>query len=682
MSQLSDSVDEAWSSAEGAVRVLALGVGLVVLGLGGCRDVATPPPVVALGAIVIDEGPRAVELGTRDTITATALAPNGDTVDVPFVWRSSNERVAVFERGGILVALDTGVTIVTATSLGVTSQPVGFAVVWLGPAIIDSMPYSPPHAVSPGAQLTDSVRVRVLNINEAPVANAKVAFRVLEGAGSVKPTTATTDANGLAAAQWTIGPDVGANTIVASVVQDDGTPHPYVEENEVRITITAYRALIVVDGDNQTGQILSELSQPPSVRLVDSTGSPRPGVPVRFTPFFGGIVTASVVSTNANGVATPGKWQLGDMPGEQWLDARVADATVRLRATGTGTPIHYTPTFIAAGGYSSCALEGSGAIKCWGEIPRVGTGDTANVSQPTPVDAALTATDVSGGGTHFCALTGQGAIWCWGFNAFVDTSGTIVDVDVPTRLPSDIVWSNVSAGFAHNCAITASNAAYCWGRNAEGQLGDATTATRFRPTPVAGGFVFAHIAGGSAHTCALSTGGSAFCWGANDFGQLGDATTQRRTVPTAVTGGNVFQAIGAGEAMSCGLRTDGRVACWGRLSTNARSTPVTYDQVPVFTSLTVGGGHACALTADGTAYCWGANDWGQVGDSSTTHRDAPMPVAGALRFSRVSAGLQHTCGLTVEGAVACWGRNRGGELGTATAAFFDVPRYLVLGVTP
>ena len=162
-------------------------VALAVAFFTACGDPPTPPSRVELGAIGIDNGGRLLELGTKDTITATALNREGDTVAVPVAWRSSNERVAVFERGGVLVARDTGVTLITASALGVSSAPVAFGVVWFGAAHVDSVSYSPPHALNPGATLTDSVRVRVTNVNGAPVANALVAFTATAGGGSTSP---------------------------------------------------------------------------------------------------------------------------------------------------------------------------------------------------------------------------------------------------------------------------------------------------------------------------------------------------------------------------------------------------------------------------------------------------------------------------------------------------------------
>jgi hypothetical protein len=681
-------------------RVLAL---LTVAALA-CdkRNLITPPSLIQVSEIEVDDGTRVLERGNRDTLTATVLDSDGDTVEVPVVWRSTNERVAIFDRGGVLVALDTGVTGIIATSLGVASAPVGYAVVWFGPAFIDSGSFSPPNARGPGVALTDSVRVIVINSDSNRVPNARVRFTVTEGDGSVSPATDSTDVNGMAATQWTLGPVAGRNVVTASVIRADGALDTLVTDNLVTFVINSYNALTVQAGDNQTAQILAELPDAPSVKLVDSLGAPRAGVPVTFTASANGRVASPIVSTGADGIASPGKWTLGETSGTQTLEARVEDAKVVLQATATGTPIFYKPGSVFAGAFTSCALETGGVVKCWGAEAQIGTGDPTDIHTPTPVQGSLVAASVAVGAlatqtapaglqpaSHNCALTSVGEAWCWGLFALVDTSGTSFHALQPTRLQSDIAWTHVSPGTVHNCGITLLEDAYCWGGNSgpnAGQLGDGTTTDRFVPTLVTGSFKFSRISSGSSHTCGLRTDGNAFCWGQNAVGQIGDGTTLARTSPTAVSGGHVFESIGSGPGHACALtpQPEGKVYCWGGLSGIAQLTPSTYAGAPAFTSLTVGGAHACALTADATAYCWGANNFGQLGDSSTTRRNSPTRVAGDLRFTQISAGFLHTCGLTTNGAVACWGNNRSGELGEppTSAAFRTRPRHVILGVNP
>ena len=72
----------------------------------------------------------------------------------------------------------------------------------------------------------------------------------------------------------------------------------------------------------------------------------------------------------------------------------------------------------------------------------------------------------------------------------------------------------------------------------------------------------------------------------------------------------------------------------------------------------------CGLLADGTAYCWGRNDFGQLGDgSSSAFSSAPVAVGGALKFPSATVGSHHARGISVAGDAYCWGRNSEGALG-------------------
>lgn len=671
-----------------AVTTLALGI--FTLAMAACGG--DGPPAVSqtqVGVIIIDGGSFAIERGSHKTLSATVKDIHGQAITVPLVWRSSDEKVATFDPGGKLVAIDTGLTGVVASSLGVSSTAIDVHVVWLGPAKIESYQYTTPTAASPNG-IVDSVRVRVKNLQDNVVASARVAFTVTAGDGTVSQSIDTTDALGQASVRWTLGPKLGVNTVTASVIGDDDKPLTYVANNPVKFSITSYQALSAVAGDAQTAQILDSLPVAPAVKLVDSSGKPRVGVPVGFVASSNGRVTIPIVSTGADGVASPGVWTLGDLSGDQQLIARVESATLTLHATATGTAIHYKPKLIVAGGFSTCGLDDGSLASCMGQEPQVGDGDTAQKAKPTPTAGSVQFNTLvsSLSGTiqnHFCGVSTDNGIYCWGGNALVDTTGRNAGLALtPTRLQSSATWTQVTAGGAHNCALTTDQLAYCWGSNKFGQLGiRADTTSRFAPTAVYGDFKFLSVSAGTNHTCGITLDRTTLCWGLNSLGQLGDGTQLSRLAPTLVLGGVAFQTVGAGESFSCGLSTAGKAYCWGALEgIGVTTTPHAYDNVPVFTSLAVGSFHACALTATGFAWCWGNNQFGQLGDSTVTSRTTPTPVAGGKVFKSISAGVAHTCGITDDGSVACWGLNVSGEQGDKKSALRTTPRFVVLGVTP
>jgi alpha-tubulin suppressor-like RCC1 family protein len=101
--------------------------------------------------------------------------------------------------------------------------------------------------------------------------------------------------------------------------------------------------------------------------------------------------------------------------------------------------------------------------------------------------------------------------------------------------------------------------------------------------------------------------------------------------------------------------------------------------------IATGGGHSCALVGDGTVMCWGKNNYGQLGDGSTTNRSTPVPlnsgfIRPGLRFMEITAGGNHTCGLTTDGRAWCWGSHESGELGDNSPSTLNTPHALPVAV--
>src|SRR5438067_11004657 len=85
-------------------------------------------------------------------------------------------------------------------------------------------------------------------------------------------------------------------------------------------------------------------------------------------------------------------------------------------------------------------------------------------------------------------------------------------------------------------------------------------------------------------------------------------------------------------------------------------------------AIATGGDHTCAVTAAGGLKCWGSNEYGQLGDGTTTERDTPVKVKRLTGgVAAAATGGYHTCAVTAAGGVKCWGWNGGGQLGGATS---------------
>lgn len=236
---------------------------------------------------------------------------------------------------------------------------------------------------------------------------------------------------------------------------------------------------------------------------------------------------------------------------------------------------------------------------------------------------------------------------------------------------------SISAGRNHTCELIGDGTVRCWGNDSDGQLGDGTTKSDGSPVTVSGISDAVAVVLGGTHACALRAGGTVNCWGSNQYGELGDGTTvSPRSTPVTVSGLSSAITLAAGSRHTCALKPDGSVACWGLnqygqlgdgTTTGPRTIPVVASGLTNVVSLAAGESHTCALRANGTVACWGANSDGQLGDGTTlSPRRTPVTVGALSGVVSIVAGARHTCALKANGSVACWGLNQYGQLGDGT----------------
>lgn len=136
------------------------------------------------------------------------------------------------------------------------------------------------------------------------------------------------------------------------------------------------------------------------------------------------------------------------------------------------------------------------------------------------------------------------------------------------------------------------------------------------------------LSAGLSHTGFVSQEGVLWTWGSNQSGQLG------------------------AETQETGTDLEGTV-----IPLSSRPLQVMEDVA----SVSAGADFTVALKTDGTLWAWGGNDYGQLGNGSTTPSDLPICVLDQV--TAVSAGDYHVAALRADGSLWTWGDNLYGQLG-------------------
>ncbi|MBU7006023.1 RCC1 domain-containing protein [Phosphitispora fastidiosa] len=104
-----------------------------------------------------------------------------------------------------------------------------------------------------------------------------------------------------------------------------------------------------------------------------------------------------------------------------------------------------------------------------------------------------------------------------------------------------------------------------------------------------------------------------------------------------------------------------------------RATPVQVSGLTDIVSVSVGYDYSIALKSDGTVWAWGCNYAGRLGDGTTTHRYTPVQVSGLTDVVTIAAGSMHSVALKSDGTVWAWGYNSNGQLGDGTTTHRYTP---------
>ncbi|NNF37410.1 MAG: hypothetical protein HKN71_01990, partial [Gemmatimonadetes bacterium] len=276
-------------------------------------------------------------IGLDTLLVARVVDDRGrDLLGAGVSWTSTDPLIASIDGSGRLTALAPGSTTVRATASGLGFiEASGTAQVEVAP-VVTSL-----RAVAGEGQsgtvdlpLAIPLQVKATDRRGEPVVGQQVDFMPHPGGGRALPVTSSTDAEGVATSEWTLGPTAGTlHRLSAGVPGSEVTPVEF-----EALALAGPPAIIeVVSGGDQVGIRGRPLPQPIDTRVTDALGNATAGVDLTFTPAGGGTVTEADATTDLTGAASA-SWTLGDESGGQQLRVDAGAASTLVHAVATEVP--------------------------------------------------------------------------------------------------------------------------------------------------------------------------------------------------------------------------------------------------------------------------------------------------------------------------------------------------------
>ena len=386
-------------------------------------------------------------------------------------------------------------------------------------------------------------------------------------------------------------------------------------------------------------------------------------------------------------------WKTGEITGAPTVASANTTYTLTAVALGATTTTTFTLHLTGAPGEISYSdISATNGVTISSVTPTITTNATTgsvstweiNASLPTGLTFETSNGTIWGTPTQIIA----GAVFTIWANNSVGSQSTTINITIIDVVISSITYSTENFTLSLNHTITSSTPSTSGG-----------TATSFAIHPsLPTGLAFDNSTGKISGTPEVlqTTAVTYTIWANNSGGSFSDqinvTVNDHSPAPINFYGENITlnynqtltpitivetepDLIAAGEDHSCAIKADGTVRCWGEGSSyrlgygnnGDRSTPTATASLGTnrtAVDITAGDTHTCVILDDGTVSCWGSNNYGELGDGTTTTRSTPTQTLSLGRPAiAIEAGFDFTCALMDNGSIMCWGRNHYGQLG-------------------
>lgn len=299
----------------------------------------------------------------------------------------------------------------------------------------------------------------------------------------------------------------------------------------------------------------------------------------------------------------------------------------------------------------------------------------------------------------------DGRLFLWGYNGDCmlgvgdGQQRRLPQPSVLTSDPSRTVRS-VGIGYHDTAVVLSDGHVHTVGYNGNYQLGNGNSNNKcFWQGPLSGieRAVQVFVGGwtSAVNYMVLDEDGYLYCWGYNGYGQLGQGGTAQRVTPERVqtdsgylTNVTIVKIHGSEVSTSFAITGDNYLYSWGYSghyqtaynngNNRVRAGWAQYpggnpinDAKNVFPNKGCRYGSICMINLQNKAYCWGYNNYGQVGDGSTSTRGYATAVSTIANVAWIenapmvdhSYSYHSVCARLYDGTVWCWGFNNNGQLG-------------------
>jgi alpha-tubulin suppressor-like RCC1 family protein len=409
---------------------------------------------------------------------------------------------------------------------------------------------------------------------------------------------------------------------------------------------------------------------------------------------------------------------------------------------------------IGAGYYHSLALKSDGTVWAWGMNTYGALGNNTTTDSAAPVQASglSNALALAGGYYHSMALCAGGSVWVWGYNNMGQLgNGSLNDSHVPVQVSGITCAFAIACGGYHSLASSLSSgsaatpifnppagtyigsqsvviscvtngATIYYTTDGSSPVTSSTRALYSTPITVAGSLTVNAYATKSGLTAStVSSAAYTILSATPTFNPPGGvfASAQSVTISCATSGTTIYYTTDGSTPTTSSSQYSGAISVstsmtikaiatksglnssavgyaiygvgsycaqtwgsndFGQLGNGTTTNRLVPGQINLTntTAIAAGGGlHSLALQNNGTVWAWGYNACGQLGNDSFADSDVPVQVSGLTGIIAISAGGYHSLALKDDGTLWAWGDNYNGQLGNGTNSDSCVPVQVI-----